>query len=235
MNRLLWMQEFRPILPTDRVLQKTPSSFDVSVPEFFGPLLAGATLVLARPDGHRDPQYLAELIVGEGITRAHFVPSMLELFLDEPTASACTGLRVVAASGEALPLPVARRFADVLPGAVLDNLYGPTEAAVEVSYAAAVQALPADAATVPIGWPSPTPRSTCSIRTCSRSPMDPRASSISRARSWPAATSAVRGRARTVSSPTRSGRPALACIAPATSCDGTPTAPSNTWAVPTTR
>ncbi len=73
------MQEFRPILPTDRVLQKTPSSFDVSVPEFFGPLLAGATLVLARPDGHRDPQYLAELIVGEGITRAHFVPSMLEL------------------------------------------------------------------------------------------------------------------------------------------------------------
>ncbi|BCN62366.1 hypothetical protein RE9431_08210 [Prescottella equi] len=150
-NRLLWMQEFRPILPTDRVLQKTPSSFDVSVPEFFGPLLAGATLVLARPDGHRDPQYLAELIVGEGITRAHFVPSMLELFLDEPTASACTGLRVVAASGEALPLPVARRFADVLPGAVLDNLYGPTEAAVEVSYAAAVQALPAAAATVPIG------------------------------------------------------------------------------------
>ncbi|WP_420881832.1 amino acid adenylation domain-containing protein, partial [Rhodococcus sp. (in: high G+C Gram-positive bacteria)] len=152
-NRLLWMQEFRPILPTDRVLQKTPSSFDVSVPEFFGPLVAGATLVLARPDGHRDPEYLAALIVDEGITRAHFVPSMLELFLDEPKARACTGLRVVAASGEALPLPVTRRFADVLPGAVLDNLYGPTEAAVEVSYAAAVQALPADAATVPIGLP----------------------------------------------------------------------------------
>ncbi|MFC9514919.1 amino acid adenylation domain-containing protein [Nocardiaceae bacterium NPDC056970] len=150
-NRLMWMQTFRPILPTDRVLQKTPSSFDVSVPEFFGPLLAGAALVLARPDGHRDPEYLAELIVGERITRAHFVPSMLELFLDEPNASACTGLRVVAASGEALPLTVARHFAAVLPGAVLDNLYGPTEAAVEVSYAAAVQALPADATTVPIG------------------------------------------------------------------------------------
>ncbi|GAB2664196.1 amino acid adenylation domain-containing protein [Prescottella soli] len=152
-NRLLWMQTFRPILPTDRVLQKTPSSFDVSVPEFFGPLLAGATLVIARPDGHRDPQYLAELIVDAKITRAHFVPSMLELFLAEPEARACVGLRVVAASGEALPLSVARRFAEVLPGALLDNLYGPTEASVEVSFASAVQDLPADAAAVPIGYP----------------------------------------------------------------------------------
>ncbi|PTR28917.1 non-ribosomal peptide synthase protein (TIGR01720 family)/amino acid adenylation domain-containing protein [Rhodococcus sp. OK519] len=152
-NRLLWMQTFRAILPTDRVLQKTPSSFDVSVPEFFGPLVAGAMLVLARPDGHRDPEYLAQLIVDQSITRAHFVPSMLELFLDEPKARACTGLRVVAASGEALPLPVVRRFADVLPGAVLDNLYGPTEASVEVSCAAAVQGLPADATAVPIGLP----------------------------------------------------------------------------------
>ncbi|RVW08080.1 amino acid adenylation domain-containing protein [Prescottella agglutinans] len=152
-NRLLWMQTFRPILGTDRVLQKTPSSFDVSVPEFFGPLLAGATLVLARPDGHRDPEYLAELIVDERITRAHFVPSMLELFLAEPKARACAGLRVVAASGEALPLSVARRFADVLPGALLDNLYGPTEASVEVSFAAAVQDLPTTAAAVPIGLP----------------------------------------------------------------------------------
>ncbi|WP_433609984.1 amino acid adenylation domain-containing protein [Prescottella agglutinans] len=152
-NRLLWMQTFRPILATDRVLQKTPSSFDVSVPEFFGPLLAGATLVLARPDGHRDPEYLAELIVDQRITRAHFVPSMLELFLAEPKARACAGLRVVAASGEALPLSVARRFADVLPAAVLDNLYGPTEASVEVSFAAAVQDLPVDATAVPIGLP----------------------------------------------------------------------------------
>ncbi|RVW00669.1 non-ribosomal peptide synthase/polyketide synthase [Rhodococcus xishaensis] len=152
-NRLLWMQSFRPILATDRVLQKTPSSFDVSVPEFFGPLLAGATLVLARPDGHRDPQYLAELIAEARITRAHFVPSMLELFLAEPKARACGGMRVVASSGEALPLAVARRFSEVLPGAVLDNLYGPTEASVEVSFAAAVQALSAEATVVPIGVP----------------------------------------------------------------------------------
>ncbi|QCQ93711.1 non-ribosomal peptide synthetase [Rhodococcus sp. SGAir0479] len=152
-NRLLWMQTFRPILESDRVLQKTPSSFDVSVPEFFGPLMVGATLVLARPDGHRDPGYLAEVIVDERITRAHFVPSMLELFLAEPAARACTGLRVVAASGEALPLPVVRRFAEILPGATLDNLYGPTEASVEVSFAADVQALPATATAVPIGLP----------------------------------------------------------------------------------
>ena len=91
-NRLLWVQRFRPITPSDTVFQKTPSSFDVSVLEFFGPLLAGATLVLARPDGHKDPAYLADVIVRQSITRVHFVPSMLEVFLAEPAAARCTGL-----------------------------------------------------------------------------------------------------------------------------------------------
>ncbi|MFC9789364.1 amino acid adenylation domain-containing protein [Rhodococcus sp. NPDC127528] len=152
-NRLLWMQSANPLEVGDRVLQKTPSSFDVSVPEFFGPLIAGATVVLAEPGGHRDPAYLAGLIADRGISRAHFVPSMLELFLAEPAAAQCGSLELVACSGEALPVTSARRFAEVLPGVRLDNLYGPTEAAVEVSYFFDAQALPSDATTVPIGSP----------------------------------------------------------------------------------
>ncbi|MEU2000866.1 amino acid adenylation domain-containing protein [Rhodococcus sp. NPDC019627] len=153
-NRLLWMQSFRPITPSDRVLQKTPASFDVSVPELFGPLLAGATVVLARPDGHKDPGYLADVIVEKSVTRAHFVPSMLEAFLAEPAAAGCTGLRIIACSGEALPVASARRVAEVLPGVEVDNLYGPTEASVEVSYAASVQNIDAAASSVPIGFPT---------------------------------------------------------------------------------
>ncbi|MFD4267916.1 amino acid adenylation domain-containing protein [Rhodococcus sp. NPDC058481] len=152
-NRLLWMQSENPLTVGERVLQKTPSSFDVSVPEFFGPLIAGATVVLARPGGHRDPGYLAGLIAERGIGRAHFVPSMLELFLAEPGAAGCSALRVVACSGEALSVASARRFAEVLPGVRLDNLYGPTEAAVEVSYFFGAQSIPEGAHTVPIGAP----------------------------------------------------------------------------------
>ncbi|TQF75181.1 amino acid adenylation domain-containing protein [Rhodococcus spelaei] len=152
-NRLLWMQSENPLVEGDRVLQKTPSSFDVSVPEFFGPLIAGATVVLAEPGGHRDPAYLARLIADRGISRAHFVPSMLELFLAEPAAAQCGSLELVACSGEALPVTSARRFAEVLPGVRLDNLYGPTEAAVEVSYFFGAQALLPEATTVPIGSP----------------------------------------------------------------------------------
>ncbi|TQC50217.1 amino acid adenylation domain-containing protein [Rhodococcus sp. WS4] len=153
-NRLLWVQRIRPITPTDNVFQKTPSSFDVSVLEFFGPLLAGATLVLARPDGHKDPAYLADVIVRQSITRVHFVPSMLEVFLAEPAAARCTGLRIISCSGEALPVASARRVAELLPGVELDNLYGPTEASVDVSYAASVQGIAASAPSVPIGLPT---------------------------------------------------------------------------------
>ncbi|MEV4643107.1 amino acid adenylation domain-containing protein, partial [Actinoplanes sp. NPDC049548] len=131
-NRLVWMQSEYGLDPTDRVLQKTPSSFDVSVWEFFWPLLVGATLVLARPGGHRDPAYLAGLIQRERISTVHFVPSMLEAFLSAPEAAACTSLRRVICSGEALPTGLARRFATI-SGAGLHNLYGPTEASVDVT------------------------------------------------------------------------------------------------------
>ncbi|HKV07632.1 MAG TPA: amino acid adenylation domain-containing protein, partial [Thermoanaerobaculia bacterium] len=132
-NRLLWMQAAYRLTPADTVLQKTPFSFDVSVWEFFWPLLAGARLVLARPGGHRDGAYLADLIGRERVTVMHFVPSMLQAFLEEPDLSACGSLRLVVASGEALPPELVARFARRLPGADLQNLYGPTEASVDVT------------------------------------------------------------------------------------------------------
>jgi enterobactin synthetase component F len=132
-NRLLWMQHRYALGTDDRVLQKTPSGFDVSVWEFFWPLITGATLVVARPEGHKDPQYLAALIRAERVTTAHFVPSMLQVFVQEPAAARCTGLRRVICSGEALPGELQNQFFQVLPRVGLYNLYGPTEAAVDVT------------------------------------------------------------------------------------------------------
>ncbi|GLX00433.1 non-ribosomal peptide synthetase/MFS transporter [Microtetraspora sp. NBRC 16547] len=132
-NRLHWMQRYFGLTAEDRVLQKTPASFDVSVWEFFWPLLTGATLVMAKPGGHKDAVYLRDLIVAERITTAHFVPSMLAVFLSEDGLENCTSLRRAICSGEELPEPVARDFLARLPGCGLYNLYGPTEAAVDVS------------------------------------------------------------------------------------------------------
>ncbi|MEV0932503.1 amino acid adenylation domain-containing protein [Streptomyces phaeochromogenes] len=131
-NWLSWLQGTYNLAASERVLQKTPFGFDVSVREFFWPLLQGATLVVAKPSGHRDPAYLAELIQRERVTIAHFVPSLLQVFLREPAAAACTDLRAVFCSGEALPSDVAGQLRNVLD-VPLHNLYGPTEASVEVT------------------------------------------------------------------------------------------------------
>jgi amino acid adenylation domain-containing protein len=155
-NRLVWMQHAYRLGPDDVVLQKTPASFDVSVWEFFWPLLAGARLVLARPGGHRDPAYLRELIVRERVTTAHFVPSMLAVFLaeeGEDGAERCGSLRRVICSGEELPVGLAQRFLARLPGSELHNLYGPTEAAVDVSAWRCDPVALAGTARVPIGSP----------------------------------------------------------------------------------
>ncbi|MGJ8524971.1 Enterobactin synthase component F [Halomonadaceae bacterium LMG 33818] len=135
-NRLLWMQDTFPIGAGDRVLQKTPYGFDVSVWEFFWPLISGATLVMAAPDIHRDPNQLANLILSERITTLHFVPSMLSLFLDELvlTRKKLPQLKHVFASGEALNHETVKRFVTQLGHhSTLINLYGPTEAAVDVT------------------------------------------------------------------------------------------------------
>lgn len=132
-NRLLWMQEAYPLTGADRVLQKTTFSFDVSVWEFFWPLLFGARLVIAQPGGHRDSAYLVDIITKEGITTLHFVPSMLQIFLEEEGAEKCRSIRRVICSGEALPYKLQMKFFERLD-TELHNLYGPTEAAVDVTY-----------------------------------------------------------------------------------------------------
>ncbi|PPU04825.1 condensation domain-containing protein, partial [Xanthomonas arboricola] len=111
-NRLRWMQDAYALQPGQSVLQKTPCGFDVSVWEFFWPLLAGARLVFARPGGHRDPGYLHALIEREGIDTLHFVPSMLDAFVEAVDASStCASLTRVFCSGEALSRELAQRFA----------------------------------------------------------------------------------------------------------------------------
>jgi amino acid adenylation domain-containing protein len=131
-NRLLAMQETYRLAPSDRLLQKTQMSFDVSVREFFWPLLFGARLVLAAPREHGNPRYLTRLIEREQITVVHFVPSMLGLFLDETDPQACRSLRCVLSGGEALPMDLARRFLDLFD-CEFYNMYGPSEAAVSVT------------------------------------------------------------------------------------------------------
>ncbi|KOU27823.1 thioester reductase, partial [Streptomyces sp. WM6372] len=147
-NRLLWMQNEYGLEPTDRVLQKTSSAFDVSVWEFFWPLVVGAGMVVAARGEHKDPAALAELIRTEKVTTAHFVPSMLGAFLQHPDAASCAPLKNVVCSGEALSVELKNQALRTLGGSV-HNLYGPTEAAVDVTF---WECRAADD-TVPIGRP----------------------------------------------------------------------------------
>ncbi|MFE2428505.1 amino acid adenylation domain-containing protein, partial [Streptomyces sp. NPDC059373] len=149
-NRLLWMQDTFPLSGDDRVLQKTPTGFDVSVWELFWPLIVGAGLVVARPGGHRDPAYLVDVVERRGVTVTHFVPSMLNAFLQDVGPGDCAGLRWVICSGEALPSEVVGEFRALL-GAELFNLYGPTEAAVDVTFWDCRALVPSGV--VPIGRP----------------------------------------------------------------------------------
>ncbi|MBD2435880.1 non-ribosomal peptide synthetase [Nostoc sp. FACHB-110] len=132
-NRLLWMQDTYQLTKADKVLQKTPFSFDVSVWEFFWPLLTGASLVIAQPGGHQDSKYLVQLIAQAKITTLHFVPSMLQVFLAETELQTCTSIKRVICSGEALSFELQQSFFQKL-NAELHNLYGPTEAAIDVTY-----------------------------------------------------------------------------------------------------
>jgi amino acid adenylation domain-containing protein len=150
-NRLIWMQEEYQLDESDRVLQKTTFSFDVSVWEFFWPLLTGSCLVVAKPEGHRDSAYLIDVITKEQITTIHFVPSMLRAFLQEREVENCSCLKRVICSGEALPVELQEKFFSHIEGTELHNLYGPTEAAIDVTY---WQCEPdSKRLTVPIGRP----------------------------------------------------------------------------------
>jgi amino acid adenylation domain-containing protein len=151
-NRVAWGQRTWPLGPGDRVLHKTPFTFDVSVWELLWPLSAGATVVLARPGGHRDPAYLAALLAGERITVAHFVPSMLRQFLEGGERRSFPALRRVFCSGEALSRDLVESFGRAV-GAELHNLYGPTEASIEVTWWPCTTGDPG--APVPVGRPIP--------------------------------------------------------------------------------
>tara|TARA_R110001583_G_scaffold75188_5_gene207275 strand:+ start:3504 stop:14609 length:11106 start_codon:yes stop_codon:yes gene_type:complete len=133
-NRLQWMQEVYGLTTDDAVLQKTPFSFDVSVWEFFWPLMQGARLVMAPPGAHREPAQLVELIRTHKITTLHFVPSMLQAFLTHGEVEACTSLTRLVCSGEALPAELQNQVFARLPQVALYNLYGPTEAAIDVTH-----------------------------------------------------------------------------------------------------
>ena len=156
-NRLMWMQDHYPLTAQDVVAQKTPCSFDVSVWEFWWPFIAGAKLVMAEPDAHRDPQAMQQFFAHYGVTTTHFVPSMLAAFVASLTpenADCCASLKQVFCSGEALPTALCREW-ELLTHAPLHNLYGPTEAAVDVSWYPAFgpELAAVEGNSVPIGFP----------------------------------------------------------------------------------
>ncbi len=156
-NRLLWMQNHYPLTAADVVAQKTPCSFDVSVWEFWWPFIAGAKLVMAEPEAHRDPLAMQDFFAKYGVTTTHFVPSMLAAFVASLTpenAVCCASLKQVFCSGEALPTALCREW-EQLTHAPLHNLYGPTEAAVDVSWYPAFgpELAAIEGNSVPIGFP----------------------------------------------------------------------------------
>ncbi|EFZ4017997.1 enterobactin synthase subunit F [Shigella flexneri] len=157
-NRLLWIQNHYPLTGEDVVAQKTPCSFDVSVWEFFWPFIAGAKLVMAEPEAHRDPLAMQQFFAEYGVTTTHFVPSMLAAFVASLTPQtarqSCVTLKQVFCSGEALPADLCREWQQ-LTGAPLHNLYGPTEAAVDVSWYPAFgeELAQVRGSSVPIGYP----------------------------------------------------------------------------------
>lgn len=143
-NKILWRNAEYPLHQNDKILQKTPYVFDVSVWELFWGLWFGASLVFAKPEGHQEPYYIIDLINKESITITHFVPSMLNAFLDVVKAkiedgelnqySVIPSIRYIFCSGEALSITQVRKTQQILPKLELHNLYGPTETSIEVLY-----------------------------------------------------------------------------------------------------
>jgi len=151
-NRMNWMRERVKLTEKDVYLQKTPYTFDVSVPEFFWALQTGGKLVMAQPDEHKNPAALVKTVQDFGVTNVHFVPSMLSVFLEEKGLEECTTLNNIYATGEAISDALQRRFYERF-NIPLFNMYGPTEAAVEVTCWECK--LTHENAVVPIGKPEP--------------------------------------------------------------------------------
>lgn len=149
-QRLTWMQATYALDASDVLLQKAPLGFDVSVWETFWPLLAGARLVLAAPGEQRDPAALLQRVRAHGVTTLHFVPPLLQLFLDQPGVAECTSLRRLFSGGEALPAALRDRVLERLPAVALHNRYGPTETTINATH---WRCRVDDGPRVPIGTP----------------------------------------------------------------------------------
>ncbi|PHY06361.1 MAG: hypothetical protein CK528_09500, partial [Alcaligenaceae bacterium] len=150
-QHLAWRQDTLKLNSTDRVLQKTAAGFDVSVWEWFLPLIAGSTLVIAKPEGHRDTVYLRKVVHQQQITLIHFVASMLAVFLDDLPPGECSSIRQVVTGGEALSGLLQQRTHQAILGVTFWNFYGPTEATIDVSHWCT--RLEDDNQTPPIGHP----------------------------------------------------------------------------------
>lgn len=132
-NRISWMQSKYTLQNKDRVLQKTPLTFDVSVWEIFLPINYGAELVIAKPEAHINPDTLIKTIKNQKISVIHFVPSMLAQFLGNANVSHCKTLRMIFSSGEVLSQSLQKHYLTKLHIPLI-NLYGPTEASIDVTY-----------------------------------------------------------------------------------------------------
>jgi len=150
-NHMLWMQHTFPLGAKDRVLQKTPYSFDASVWEFWAPLMQGASLVMAKPAGHKDPGYLCDIIAAESISVLQAVPALLSAMSQQANFADCQSLRTCFCGGEILPQALARSVLISLPKCQVVNLYGPTEATIDSTYC--IADITHDRDSVPIGKP----------------------------------------------------------------------------------
>ena len=132
-NLVRWNQDMGIFSEKDQMAFKTPFCFDASVWEFFTPLLLGATLVMARHDGHQNSEYLTEWLISQHITVLQTVPSQLQMLLAEDRFGDCSSLKYVFCGGEVLPVDTMRQFFKTT-NARLVNVYGPTEACVDATY-----------------------------------------------------------------------------------------------------
>jgi len=129
------MQASFPLNKSDKVLQKTPYSFDASVWEFYAPLIAGAQLIIAQPEGHQDPAYLVKVIMEQEVTTVQMVPSLLRVILEQKGIKHCHSLKRIFCGGEVLPMELVEHCLATL-NAGLYNLYGPTEACIDTTFSA---------------------------------------------------------------------------------------------------
>ncbi|HEX3156479.1 MAG TPA: amino acid adenylation domain-containing protein, partial [Candidatus Angelobacter sp.] len=150
-NHMAWMQQAHPIVPGDRVLQKTVFTFDASVWEFYAPLLGGGTLVMARPGGHQDPEYMVRCVEQKAITILQLVPLQLQFLLEQQGIERCYSLKRVYCGGDVLSQDLVKAFYQLVPSAKLYNLYGPTETTIDATTAECSRAIESEI--VPIGKP----------------------------------------------------------------------------------